>query len=58
MPTAADYAPASNGAIWTGRVLSGLVIAFLLAWIRTRPLAPFGWYRVALGLALLLLFRG
>jgi undecaprenyl-diphosphatase len=34
------------------------VIAFLLAWIRTRPLAPFGWYRVALGLALLLLFRG
>jgi hypothetical protein len=31
MPTAADYAPASNGAIWTGRVLSGLVIAFLLA---------------------------
>ena len=31
MQTAAEYAPASNGAIWTGRVLSGLVIAFLLA---------------------------
>lgn len=34
------------------------VIAFFLAWIRKRPLAPFGWYRVALGLALLLLFDG
>lgn len=34
------------------------VIAFLLGWIRRRPLAPFGWYRVALGLALLLLFHG
>lgn len=34
------------------------VIAFLLGWIRSRPLAPFGWYRVALGLALLLLFQG
>jgi hypothetical protein len=31
MQTAAEHAPASNGAIWTGRVLSGLVIAFLLA---------------------------
>lgn len=31
MQTAAHYAPASNGAIWTGRILSGLVIAFLLA---------------------------
>ena len=31
MPTAAGYAATSNGAIWTGRVLSGLVIAFLLA---------------------------
>lgn len=30
MQTAAEYAPASNGAIWTGRVVSGLVIAFLL----------------------------
>jgi undecaprenyl-diphosphatase len=33
------------------------VIAFLLHWIRTRPLAPFGWYRIALGSALLLFFR-
>ena len=33
------------------------VIAFLLAWIRSRPLAPFGWYRIALGSALLLFFR-
>lgn len=31
MQTAAEYAPASNGTIWTGRVVSGLVIAFLLA---------------------------
>ncbi len=31
MQTAAEYVPASNGAIWTGRVLSGLVIVFLLA---------------------------
>jgi hypothetical protein len=30
MQTVAEYAPASNGAIWIGRVLSGLVIAFLL----------------------------
>lgn len=34
------------------------VIALLLAWIRRRSLAPFGWYRVVLGVALLLLFRG
>ena len=33
------------------------VIAFLLAWVRSRPLAPFGWYRIALGLGLLLFFR-
>jgi undecaprenyl-diphosphatase len=32
------------------------VIAFLLGWIRTRPLAPFGWYRIALGIVLLVLF--
>ena len=31
MQTAAEYAPASNGAIWAGRALSGLAIAFLLA---------------------------
>jgi hypothetical protein len=31
MQTAVEHVPASNGAIWTGRVLSGLVIAFLLA---------------------------
>lgn len=34
------------------------VIAFLLGWIRKRPLSPFGWYRVALGVVLLWLFRG
>jgi undecaprenyl-diphosphatase len=33
------------------------VIAFLLGWVRQRPLAPFGWYRIALGVALLLLLR-
>ena len=30
MQTAAQPAPASNAAIWAGRILSGLVIAFLL----------------------------
>ena len=33
------------------------VVAFLLGWVRKRPLAPFGWYRIALGAALLLLLR-
>jgi undecaprenyl-diphosphatase len=51
--------PASSVAI--GVAVSALagyaVIAFLLAWIRTRPLWPFGVYRIALGLALLLFFR-
>lgn len=30
MQTAAQPAPASNAAIWAGRIMSGLVIAFLL----------------------------
>jgi hypothetical protein len=30
MPTIADTAPVSKPALWTGRVLSGLVIVFLL----------------------------
>lgn len=30
MQTAAEITPASNWAVWTGRVLSGLAIAFLL----------------------------
>ncbi len=32
------------------------VIAFLLDWVRTRSLAPFALYRVALGVALLVIF--
>ncbi len=34
------------------------VIAFLLDWVRKRSLAPFAWYRMALGVVLLLLFAG
>jgi len=30
MQTATRAAPVSNGALWTGRILSGLVVAFLL----------------------------
>ena len=33
-----------------------LVIGWLLSWIRLRSLAPFGWYRVILGLSLLVLW--
>ena len=32
------------------------VIAFLLDWVRKRSLAPFAWYRLALGVVLLVVF--
>ncbi len=32
------------------------VIAFLLGWVRQRSLAPFAWYRLALGVVLLVVF--
>jgi undecaprenyl-diphosphatase len=51
-------APAIAIGVAVSAVAGYAVIAFLLAWIRTRPLWPFGAYRIALGLALLLFFRG
>ena len=50
----------SPAALVVGVAVSALagwaVIAFLLAWVRRRSLALFGLYRVALGLALFLLY--
>jgi undecaprenyl-diphosphatase len=37
----------------TAAVIGWLVIAGLLAFLRTRTLQPFVWYRIALGLAVL-----
>ncbi len=48
------------GALAVGIAVSAVagyaVIAFLLDWVRKRSLAPFAWYRLALGAALLLVF--
>ena len=48
------------GAIAIGIAVSAIagyaVIAFLLEWVRKRPLAPFAWYRLALGAVLLVVF--
>ena len=48
------------GALAIGIAVSGIagyaVIAFLLDWVRKRSLAPFAWYRLALGAVLLLVF--
>ena len=51
--------PASSIAIGVAvaAIAGYAVIAFLLAWVRSRPLAPFGWYRILLGVALLALYR-
>lgn len=50
------------GALVVGIAVSAVagyaVIAFLLDWVRKRSLAPFAWYRMALGVVLLLLFAG
>jgi undecaprenyl-diphosphatase len=50
------------GALAVGIAVSALagyaVIAFLLDWVRQRSLAPFAWYRLALGVALLVIFAG
>ena len=50
------------GALAIGIAVSGIagyaVIAFLLDWVRKRSLAPFAWYRLALGVVLLLVFAG
>ncbi len=49
-------------ALAIGIAVSGIagyaVIAFLLDWVRKRSLAPFAWYRLALGVVLLLVFAG
>ena len=48
------------GALAVGIGVSALagyaVIAFLLGWVRQRSLAPFAWYRLALGVVILLVF--
>jgi undecaprenyl-diphosphatase len=48
------------GALAVGIAVSAVagyaVIAFLLDWVRRRPLAPFAWYRLALGIVLLAVF--
>ena len=48
------------GALAIGIAVSAIagyaVIAFLLDWVRRRPLAPFAWYRLALGVVLLAIF--
>ncbi|MBP9145307.1 MAG: undecaprenyl-diphosphate phosphatase [Thermoanaerobaculia bacterium] len=48
------------GALVIGIAVSALagyaVIAFLLGWVRQRSLAPFAWYRLALGVVLLVVF--
>jgi undecaprenyl-diphosphatase len=48
------------GALVVGIAVSAVagyaVIAFLLDWVRKRPLAPFAWYRLGLGVVLLLVF--
>ena len=38
----------------TSFVVGWAVIAVFLRWLKTRGLEPFGWYRVALGAAVLL----
>ncbi|MBP7589569.1 MAG: undecaprenyl-diphosphate phosphatase, partial [Thermoanaerobaculia bacterium] len=49
-----------SGALAVGIAVSAVagyaVIAFLLDWVRKRSLAPFAWYRLALGAVLLLVF--
>ena len=49
-----------SGALAVGIAVSAVagyaVIAFLLDWVRKRSLAPFAWYRLALGVVLLLVF--
>ncbi|MEO7795013.1 MAG: undecaprenyl-diphosphate phosphatase [Thermoanaerobaculia bacterium] len=48
------------GALAIGIAVSALagyaVIAFLLDWVRKRSLAPFAWYRLGLGVTLLIVF--
>lgn len=48
------------GALAIGIAVSAVagyaVIAFLLDWVRKRSLAPFAWYRLALGVVLLVVF--
>ncbi len=50
----------SPGTLAIGIAVSGVagfaVIAFLLDWVRQRSLAPFAWYRLALGAVLLVIF--
>jgi undecaprenyl-diphosphatase len=47
-----DWGPLLVGAI-TAALVGGVVIRFLLAFLESRTLRPFVWYRIALGLAIL-----
>jgi undecaprenyl-diphosphatase len=42
--------------IGVSAVVGYAVIAFLLDWVRKRSLAPFAWYRLALGVVILVVF--
>jgi undecaprenyl pyrophosphate phosphatase UppP len=48
------------GVCWLGTLVSAvtafLVVKWLLRWIQTHRFTPFGWYRIALGLAMLTRF--
>lgn len=48
-----SWGPMLVGAV-TAAVVGGLVIRFLLAFLESQTLRPFVWYRIALGLAILL----
>jgi undecaprenyl-diphosphatase len=48
-----SWGPMLVGAV-TAAAVGGLVIRFLLAFLESRTLRPFVWYRIALGLAILL----
>jgi undecaprenyl-diphosphatase len=41
----------------TATISAGLAVKWLVSFLNRRGLAPFGWYRIAIGMALLVVFR-